>query len=207
MLKTVKTGTRCNAVCYYKGDTYVGLDNYKVARIDNNFKLCDNFLTFNNYVESVAVYKERIYTLVYGYPFLLYVYSMSGIYIAKWTHTDALSRCTGLAILSERIVIPDRTNRQLTVYSLSGRIVKHLPCPQLDSGRVAICSSNDGAVIVSICGSQQILKMSISTGEVMWSYRGVRYPEGVTCYGKNYLCVASYNSKRIQIVNLKTGWF
>ena len=70
LLQTVQVSSSCTSVCQYEGNTYVGLHNQTIDRIDGSYQLSKSFLSgFSNNVVSVRVYKDRVYSLVHGNPY------------------------------------------------------------------------------------------------------------------------------------------
>jgi len=78
----------CTSVCSYQGNIYVGTWGGGVDVIDENNQLSRKFVRVGNLVHSVAVYKDRLYTLVSGNPYRVTVHDLTGKLITSWTHTD-----------------------------------------------------------------------------------------------------------------------
>ena len=110
-----------------------------------------------------------------------------------------------LTVLSDQIVIPDKPNKRITVYSLDGTTLRHIPFSLISDTHVCTCSVDETSVIVSDCDSSQVSKVNIATGEVMWTCRDVRDPMGVTCYTHRYVFVAGYNNNTVKILDVSTG--
>ena len=208
LLKTVQLPARPISVCHYKGSTYVGLDNNTVARIDSNYQLYESFITCSNPAESVVIYKDLVYMLLYtgSVSHIVRVCDMSGRQTAQWNHSCTASLyCNVLTIVSDQVVIADPPNNRITIYSLTGQILRHVPCSLLGSSNMTVCAVDDSSVVVSDYGTSQVFRFNITTGDVMWTYKDVSRPLGVTCYGRRYVLVASYNNKTVKILDIKTG--
>ena len=131
MLKSVQLPAEPLSVCHYKGSTYVGLDNNTVARIDSNYQLYESFITCSGHVYSIVICKDLVYMLVRdgSAPFIVRVCDIYGKEIVRWNHSkDYGYRCNLLIIVSDQVVIADQPNKKITIYSLTGQILKHVPC-------------------------------------------------------------------------------
>ena len=207
LLKTVQLPDSPISVCHYKGSTYVGLDNSTVARIDGKNQLYKYFITSSNPVESAVIYKDLVYMLLYtgSVSRIVRVCDMSGRQTAQWNHSSNIPYCNVLTIVSDQVVIADPPNNRITIYSLTGQILRHVPCSLLGSSHMTVCAVDDSSVVVSDYGTSQVFRFNITTGDVMWTYKDVSEPLGVTCYGRRYVLVASYDNKTVKILDIKTG--
>ncbi|XP_067939451.1 uncharacterized protein [Watersipora subatra] len=79
-----------------------GMDNKAIATIDNNYQVKGSFITFNNCPGAMEVYKDRLYTAVYGDPWTIYVHDQQGNQVTSWTHIDYDNSITGLAITCDK---------------------------------------------------------------------------------------------------------
>ena len=209
LLKTVQLPSCPISVCQYKGSTYVGLDNNTVSRIDSNYQLYESFITCSNRVDSVVIYKDLVYMLLYtgSVSRIVRVCDMSGRQTAQWNHSCTVGcyYCNVLTIVSDQVVIADPPNNRITIYSLTGQILRHVPCSLLGSRHLNVCAVDDSSVVVSDSGTSQVFRFNITTGDVMWTYKDVSEPLGVTCYGRRYVLVASNYNKTVKILDIKTG--
>ena len=83
----VQLSTKPSTVYQYNGVTYVEQVDGKLSKVNSNYE-SSPFLTFPDYIECVRVYKDRVYTLVYGEPRELHVHDLSGLFVTKWDHND-----------------------------------------------------------------------------------------------------------------------
>jgi len=205
LLHTVPVSGDCTSVCSYQGSAYVGLESGRVDIIDENNQLRWGFVRVGNRVLSVAVYKDRLYTLVYGKPKLVAVHDLTGKLITSWTHTDDTNRCSKLAVVSDQVVIPDRQNNRLTVYSLTGEVIKHIQCPLLSCNWVSMCAVDNLSVVVSDYKTSKMFKVNIPSEEVEWTSQDVPNPEGVTYHGGRVFVTNRSNTTRVWILDVNTG--
>ena len=207
LLQTVQVSSSCTSVCQYEGNTYVGLHNQTIDRIDGSYQLSKSFLSgFSNLVGSVRVYKDRVYSLVPGNPHIVDVRDLMGNFITCWYHEDSYRyHANQLVIIDDQVIIPNRQTKQLTFYSLTGEVIKQLPCPLFGNQYVAMCAANNQSVIVSDYKSSQVFKVNISTGEVIWTCKQIPLLGGVAC-GRTRVFVANSSTKiKIWILDVNTG--
>ena len=207
-LESVPLPTAPFAVNHWKGDTYIGLSNFIVIKLDSKHQLNEKFLKFPSHVVAIEVYKEKMYILVHGSAmYTVHVYDMAGELVTKWNHTDIGSHAyTGMAIVADQVVIPDRKNYQLVVYSLSGVVKKTIRCLQLSPNTVSVCAVGDDSVVISDYSSAQVFKVEIATGDVSWA-SDMTNPEGIACYGKQYVLVAAYGTTTMKIFDVDKGLY
>ena len=226
LLKTVATPFACRSVCSYRGKTYVSLDDYSIARIEENYHLTNSLVRFGYYnphsyhytyhntnnqveVDGIAVYNDRIYTLVYGNPCVVHVHDLEGNPILHWNHNEKVENFgyrNKLAIVADQLIVTDCNLRELVFYSLDGKKVRQIPCSQLASGITAMCVGGDNSVIISTNGNL-VFKVRIVDGQVLWT-TNVNQPVGIALYHKHYVCVVNKlesNQININLLDIKTG--
>jgi len=206
LLRTVPVSGEGTSVCSYQGITYVGQDK-GVDIIEGNNQSSREFITATDWVDSVAVYKGRLYTLVYGDPYTVTVHDQTGKLITSWTISDIQNTmCINkLAVTHDQAVIPDGEKKRLVVCSLTGEVQKHINCPLLGTSEVSVCTLDDLSVVVSDYESSNVFKVNISSGEVEWTSEHVTRPQGVAfCNGRVYVAIGNATTK-IQILDGNTG--
>jgi len=211
LLHTVPASSYCSSVCSYQGNTYVGLWGEGVAIIEESNQSCRKFITTTDSVDSVSVYKDRLYTLegsiIYGIPYKVSVHDLTGKLITSWTLSDIPDTwCFNkLAVVNDQVVILDGEKRRLVVYSLTGEVQKHINCPLLSTSKVSLCAVDDLSVVVSNYESSKVFKVNISSGEVEWTTEHVTRPLGVAfCKGRVYVANFSTDT-RVWILDGNTG--
>ena len=209
LLKTVRLSSPPLSVCHCGHDTYVGLQDGTVSRIDENFTLHEKVLTCMDAVAGIVLYKDRIYTLVYGSPMTINVHDLSSGLITSWQHTDSVPWCNKLAVVADRLVVPDRTNGQLTIYSLTGEILSKVGNFQFKFSHkwLSMCSFRNNSVIISDYQSDLVVRIDVLTGHVLWTNLYTIEPLGVASYGQNNLLVVSSDCRVIEVLNIQTGEF
>ncbi|XP_067930743.1 uncharacterized protein [Watersipora subatra] len=198
----------CHSVCNYDEFTYVGGVGSTVYKIDDS----DSSVTSISSIEGIdnvnglSVYNEKLYILVY--PYKVIITDMNATKITSWVHPDKSDHANKLVVTGEKVVVPDRSNKRLTVYSLDGQVIKYIPC--LQDGELqamALCALDQRFVVVSSANTSTVFRVNIETGEVMWTSTAVTKPGGVTCYTKKYILVTPLASDptEIHILHADTG--
>ncbi|XP_067949329.1 tripartite motif-containing protein 2-like isoform X1 [Watersipora subatra] len=199
-LKYVSVSGQPVSICCYKNNFYVGLGNGSVVKMSSYQP--QTIFTLSGVVQSITVYNERIYTLSCGST--VSVHGMSGSYITKWTHRCYDTYSNALTIISDEIVLPDTTNKNLVVYSLTGSIMRRVACPWLVASRIAMCPFDNTSAIVA-CSGTKTFCVNFMTGERLWTHEGVSSPPGLTCYGRKYVLVSQSNTNKISILDISSG--
>jgi len=135
------------------------------------------------------------------------VYDFSGNQVASWSHSEISSGYSNkLVIVDDQVVVPDRQSKRLTIYSLTGEVIKQVPCSLLSNSYAAICAADRHCVVVSHYISSQVFKLDLTTEKVIWTCKNVTNPQGVSCYRSKYILVTDQSSRTtIWILDVKTG--
>jgi len=211
LIQSVDVSDGCCSVCKYEGNTYVGLYGAGIERIDESFSVSKFFVSVTKNVNGVAACTNQLYALVFvsdrNPRWAVHVYDLTGKQVTSWSHHDSSDYVNKLAIVGDQIVVPDRHSKRLTIYSLTGEVIKHVPCSLLSSNsNTAICAADRHCVVVSDWGSSQVFKLDLTTKKVIWTCKDVPGPEGVTCYRSKYILLTNYSSKTtIRILYVETG--
>ncbi|XP_067940339.1 uncharacterized protein [Watersipora subatra] len=202
-LSSIQLPSSPSSICHYKGNTYIGLHDKTVSRVDIDNKITNKFISTSGPVNSVTCYKERIYTLSGTSPFTVGVYSISGELITRWKHPYHGS-LSDMVIIEDKVLITDPSNTRITTYSLDGQVLHHIPCPLLaDSSSVRMCAPDNNSLIISSYRPSKVFKIDRTTQGVLWTLTEVDKPRGLVSYGE-YILLAAHNNK-IYIINSTTG--
>jgi len=178
---TVALSSKCNSVFQHDGITYVGLDNKSIKLINREYQLGDSLVNLGGCVECVRVYNDRVFSLVgadSGYNTVC-VHDSSGELVTKWSGKSR-GVYNKLTVVNDLIIVPSRTSKSLTFYSLTGKFQKSLPFSLLTgSGATAICSVGTNFVVISDTKSSRVFKLDISNGKICWESQLVSKPQGV----------------------------
>jgi len=206
LLQSVDVSNNCQSVCNYEGNTYVGLDR-GVDRITEDFGAKVSFIKKGS-ADGIVVYKDLLYAVQYisKTNWMVHVYDLTGKQVTSWSHHDNCDNVNKLVIVDDQVVVPDRHSKRLTIYSLTGEVIKHVSCPLLSNNATAICAADRHCVVVSDYSSSQVFKLYLTTEKVIWTRKDVSGPTGVTCYRSKYILVTKRSSKTtIWILDVETG--
>ncbi|XP_067939478.1 uncharacterized protein [Watersipora subatra] len=205
LLHTVSLPSGPFSTRVWNSQIITGMECKAVATVDNNYQVKGSFIIFNNDPKAIEVYQNRLYTAVSGNPWTIYVHDQQGKQVTSWNHCDISDLCTGLAVTCDKVVAPDRMKKFLIIYSLTGKKLKDISCPQLSENWVSLCVSGSDKVVVSDYGSSQICLIDISQGQLLWTCKDVSDPLGLACYGERYIMVAACESRTVRILDSSTG--
>ncbi|XP_067950501.1 uncharacterized protein [Watersipora subatra] len=205
LLRTVSLPASPLSTRVWASQILAAMSNQAVAMIDDNYLVKGSFLAFNNNPNAMEVYKDKLYTLVYGNPWKIHVHDLQGKLVTCWSHNDSCSFTTGLAITCDKVVVPDRENKCLVIYSLTGNKLSAISYPRFRYQNVSLCVSGPNKVVVSDCNLSQVCLMDISLGQLLWTCADVPSPLGVANYGERYVLVAADHSSTVRILDSLTG--
>ncbi|XP_067930742.1 uncharacterized protein [Watersipora subatra] len=198
----------CHSVCHSDGVTYVGGKEKNVYKINDYDSSVSSLPSIEGVlaINGLCVYEEKLYIL--AYPFKVIITDMTATQITSWVHPDKCTYINKLVVTGEKVVVPDRSNKRISVYSLDGQVIKHIPCPQDGELKaMALCAPDQESVVVSSDNTSTVFRVNIETGEVVWTSTAVTKPGGVTCYTKKYILVTPIESDHteIHILHADTG--
>ena len=209
-MKEVSVGD-CYSICGYRGVTYIG-EHGKVhsCRFVEQRHQLESFLTVNGTVEGLCANKERLYILVNQPPYMVYVSDLEGTIVTRWQHSETFTNLSStITVTGDRVILPDRSRRQLTIYTSEGSLVKHIACEHLEEqGSVSSCTPEEGSVVVACSTPSVVFRVNIDTEEVIWSFNDANGFGGVTNFGRDYIitCPAMCKGFRASIFEADSGW-
>jgi len=207
LMQSVDVSNVCWSVFRYENNTYVGLKG-GIVRMDESYNVTRSFAAVHENVLSHASYKNRLYALVRvgSYNWKVIVYDFRGNQVTSWLYSDDSGYSNTLAIVDGQIAVSDKQRKRLTIYSLTGKVIKHVPCSLLGNCYIIICPADRQCVVVSDYKFSQVLKLNLTTEKVIWTCKDVTNPEGVTFYRSKYILVTNCSKKTtIWILDVKTG--
>ena len=138
--------------------------------------------------------------------YVINCYDFTGQLLSTWKCADR-NHYTRPAVVANQIVVPNPLQRRLTVYSLTGEVIKHITrLPIANSSAyqgMAVCAVDSNSVVVTRFPESLVFKVNIETGKTMWTCRDVPKPQGVAVYSKEYVCVVSQGN--LSFINTATG--
>ena len=105
LIKQVTLTGYPTAVCHYKGYTYVACQNGAVDRIDEGGQVTASFIKLTNWVTGIIAHEDRLYTLMYGQPYTVYVHDLTGQQLRSWIHEDRGNySARALAVINNELI-------------------------------------------------------------------------------------------------------
>ena len=210
LIKQVTVGGNPTAVCHYKGYTYVGCDNGAVERIDEGGQVTPSFTKLTNWVTGIIAHEDRLYTLMNGKPYTVYVHDLTGQQLHCWIHEDRGNyTARALAIINNELIIANRTNKRFTIYTLIGAHVRDVPCDLINNNHLTIGQVGDNSILVANYGANpELYRVNLTTGDIEWRSNKVGHPIGVLMHGKDVALVTTENNAtRVKIwpLNAESG--
>ena len=114
-----------------------------------------------------------------------------------------------IAITQNQLVVADIAHSRLTIYRLTGKLIRHVDCPKFKKYSwvcISASPSNPDVIIVSDNNSDQVFAVNLTTGGVLWTNSNIFAPQGIVSYGAEYLLVTRYRKNtKLRILNANTG--
>ena len=190
--------------------TYFGQENSQLLEVANPLGThhVRSMVATVSRVSSLQVYKDRIYALCASSPFQVIVSDLNGKELRTWIHNKPTNSYSMMRVVNDKVVIPCDSEGVVYVYNLMGEVQKKIVCPVTNGSWKTMAVCGDDSVIVGDWGYQEgvVFRVNIKRGEVMWTYKQIKAPEGVVCYKDRYVLVGSINNDtRIWILDINTG--
>ena len=214
LIREVKTENESYTVCHYKGYTYVGQYRGAIDRIDQHGRVTKAFIKLDISVDALAAHNNRLYTLVYQHenPSKVSVHNLNnGKLIKFWNHpyfTYTGQRIT--LIGNDQLAVGDWPSKQIIIYSLTGDVIRKVPCPPSLTMTAEVCMSScgdDSVVISDYYKAGKVVRMSLKDGSLLWSSDRVTNPGGIVHHPAGYVLVVSHEVKHttISVLNENDG--
>ena len=146
-------------------------------------------------------------------PFKIHVhYLKSTTHITSWTHPTFLNTSQRMCLMGENLLaVGDWPSKQIIIYTLTGEVIRRVPCPSSLTMTSSVCMSRCGedSVVISDWGSGKVVRMSLKDGSLLWSSDRVTNPGGIVHHPAGYVLVVSnyVDNTTIYVLNEKDGWY
>lgn len=210
LLKELSLNSHCATVRHHEGRVYAGLLDGSLVRIASDFETASLLNLSNGLSGGVGgiAFCGNLMVTTTGLceTKTVGVHELSTCKLVKtWSHNDSEKLGNNLAVVNGQVVVVDRKDKRLSVYTIDGELVKHIPCQQIVEHYVSLCSADHDSVILSNNLSSSVYKVSISKGQIEWEST-VGLPLSVACYKDKYCVVNSEGSfNSITILDINTG--
>ena len=209
LFREVKLVGDCIGVAATNGDDiYVGSSNGEILRIDKQGCIELFLTTPSSNIVGLTIHGSILYTLnsKYGiYQIDLETMKQSLFF----SHADKSAyRGSRMLVTQNQLVVADVTDHRLTLYSLTGQLIRHVACPLISTYWVSLClsPSNPDVIIVSDWKSSRVFAVNLSTGTVVWANSDIREPAGIASFGSKFLMVSKrLTTTRLWVLNADTG--
>ena len=167
LIEEVKTDNICKVVCHYKGYTYVGQNGGAIDRIDQHGRVNKYFIKLGSGVESIAAHNDRLYTLMFGStnPSEVYVHDLKNTaLITSWKHPTFPMAGQRMCLVDDnQLAVGDWPSKQIIIYSLTGDVIRKVPCPPplTMTGVMCMSSCGDDSLVISYYYARKVAKMSL----------------------------------------------
>ena len=203
-------------VCHYKGYAYVTMGYGKdIARLHGHWGITKGFINVESFVVGLIAHNDRLYTVIRDFNKTnVAVYELSGRpeKVHSWKHSDVGIFSGGiyskpLTVFRDQLVIAD--TKKLTIYSLTGKLLKVVECEKFTASNVSLChAGGDSIIVTNGDASPALLKFNLATAAVEWTSNAVKRPSAVTMLNKEYALVTASQSShhaKLFIINQTTG--
>lgn len=191
----------------------MGMDFGDVKKIDSHYQL-SNFGVGQRFVPVLflGVYEDRVVTLINWSDEendTMRCYNEIVSYKVKENRVSSETfswevNGEAMCVVGSEVIVADK-NMQLAIYSLTGDIIRTLPCTQITNGISSLCDGGENSVVVCDVDEAKIHRININSGEVMWTSAQIECPYGVTVYGNEWVMVSGRPSEYISVLNIKSG--
>ena len=214
-VREVKTDNKCLTVCRYKDYTYVGQVDGAIDRINKQGQADKEFIELDNDVNAIAVYNDQLFSLMYGGDkSRVHIHSLQSRQSSRsWVHPNSSFYGQRMVVIrgENQLAVGDWPSKQITIYSLTGEVIRKVPCPSSlkMTGFVCMSSCGDDSVVISDRLAKKVVRMSLKDGSLIWSSDRVTNPGGIVHHPAGYVLVVSHQVEQITISVLdeKDGWY
>ena len=176
-----------------------------IDRIDPHGQVNKAFTNDPDMVMSSAIDNERIYMHMYvdTASSLICVHELSNHkQLMTWKHPVIPYFGQSMSVTHDaKLAVGDWPSKQVIIYSLTGDVIKKVPCPPLLTmdGCVCMRSCGDESVIISDRAAGKVVRMSLKDGSLLWSSDKVTTPSGIVHHPAGYVLVASSSTNKTEI--------
>ena len=214
-VREVKTDCFCSSVCYYKGYTYVGQAGGAIDRINKQGKVDKAFIKLDSIAIAIAAYNDQLFSLMFGYvKSRVHIHSLqSRQRLRSWAHPNFGGFGQRIVVMRgyNQLAVGDWCSKQIIIYSLTGDVIRKVPCPPSLTMIALVCMSSCGedSVVISDRLAGKVVRMSLKDGSLLWSSDGVTYPGGIVHHPAGYVLVVSnyVDNTTIYVLDEKDGWY
>ena len=186
-----------------------------IDRIDQHGRVTKAFIKLDNNVNALAAHNDRLYTLVYQdkNSSKVFVHNLNNRQLIKsWNHPYFQKCGQRITLIGDnQLAVGDWRSKQIIIYSLTGDVIRKVPCPPslTMAGGVCMSSCGDDCAVISDYGAGKVVRMSLKDGSLLWSSDRVTEPGGIVHHPAGYVLVVSnqVNNTTISVLDESDGWY
>ena len=209
----IKTGSKSTAVCHYKGYTYLGQTSGAIDRIDSHGHITRAYVKLANIIIAFAIHNDRMYVLLYAHKKSsnIRVYELNdSTELTSWQHPHVPYFGQRMFVTDDtKLAVGDWASKQIIIYSLTGDVIRKVPCPPMLTMTKGVCMSScgDDSVVISDHKAGIVVRISLKDGSLLWSSYRVSNPVGIVHHPAGYVLVASgwTEKTKISVLDEKNG--
>ena len=156
LIREVKTANYCGTACHYKGYTYVGQNGGAIDKMDQQGNVIKDFSRLEGDVISIAAHEDTLYCLTYNVNSqsdMIHFFNINGEPFRRrmWLHQEVLPYWGSRMIVvnGSQFAVGDWAEQQIIIYSLTGDIIKKVPCHSAVTSTSRVTMTNCGENSVS----------------------------------------------------------
>ena len=100
-------------------------------------------ISVDDHVNSVSFCDNLIYVLAFSFEsdsiWSVRVYDSDYQLVQSWRHSERLNVFNKLAVRKDSVIIPDRSDKTIVQYSLTGEEKRRIPCDLLKEAQTWLC--------------------------------------------------------------------
>lgn len=226
LVDSVNVSAECMRVHSYHGDTYIGVDDGRVMKMDDLGNVDAQFIKHSAhlvhgtrpFIHGITALEDKLYVLVGGLwradMSTVHVHDLAGRHVSSWTPGRG---CDHIVTVAGELVLADKHHGdvRLSVYSPSGELIKHI---RTSVGRklpvyegITLCPIGADSVAITLHTAKpehSVFRVHLPTEQVAWtSEHAIDHAGGVTCYDGQTLLVAHGRERTtdISLLDIRTG--
>ena len=155
------------------------------------------FMKLPHLIVSLAIQNERIYILqhLYTKSSTISVFELNNsTELTSWQHPHVPLFGQRMFVTDDtKLVVGDWPSKQIIIYSLTGDVIRKVPCPPSLTMSWCVCMSSCGgdSIVISDYKAGKVVRMSLKDGSLLWSSDRVTNPGGIVHHPAGYVLVVS----------------
>ena len=206
LVNTFSLSATAYSVAKHGDVIFAGLNKGRILQCSDETTVKSVFVDTGTFVSGLHAHNDELYVLLERVSKVNVYHLTTRQLLRSWKHDSSGRDINKLRVLNNKVIIPNRRLPSLTIYSLQGELIKQITIPSMSTDLKALAVCGDNSVILSDYGANSVSRINIDSGEVVWTAKYVKEPQGVVCYRNRYVMVSNANSNTsINILDIYTG--